>query len=133
MVVALCLISCAGLKPTAQPPGDPIALAVLPRVGLAPRDVNVTARVDKDPANRNVCLAFVEDGSNTATIESCHSMNGAQEPRFWQHLFEQVPAGKYTVVLRVTRADGSQRQVTVSVCYAGQMTESCGGDSVASP
>jgi hypothetical protein len=116
---------CAGATaPHATPPADAYALAVLPRVGLGPRDVSVTARMDKDPSHRNVCLAFVQDEIDV--IQSCHTMNGDHEPRFWQHIFEQVPAGAYTVQLRVTRADGGHTVIGVDVCYAGQLKESCG-------
>lgn len=126
-VVAILLlgaVSCAVVRPSRPDVGDPIALAVLPRVGLGPRDVSVTVRVDKDPSNRNVCLAFVQGDDDV--IASCHSLNGDKEPRFWQHIFYQVQAGAYTVEVRVTRADKSVWRVRVPVCYAGQLHESCG-------
>ena len=126
MVVA----GCAAHQAAVTPPEESLALAVLPRVGLGPRDVSVTARIDRDAENRKACLAFVED--LTETILTCHDLDGANAPRFWQRIFEGVPAGQYTIELRVFRADGATRIKRVDVCYAGQLKESCGlGESAA--
>ena len=127
----LVVAGCAAHHAAVTPPEESLALAVLPRVGLGPRDVSVTARIDRDAENRKACLAFVDD-NDLDTFLSCHDLDGASAPRFWQRLVEQVPAGAYTVELRVTRADGTVRRVRVDVCYAGQLKESCGlGESAA--
>jgi len=123
LLVLTVVAGCATHQAAVTPPEDSLALAVLPRVGLGPRDVSVTARIDRDPANRKACLAFVE-GLNEVIL-TCHDMDGADAPRFWQRIFEQVPAGQYTIELRVFRANGVTRVRRVDVCYAGQFVESC--------
>lgn len=119
--------ACTHRTPHAQPEA-PLALVVLPRLGLAPRDVSVTARIDRNPANREACLVFVNEDQQDV-VKSCHSLDGVNAPRFWQHLFEHIDAGAYAVVLLVRQADGTVRRLAVSACYAGEFV-SCGSPGV---
>lgn len=124
LTIACVLGACAHRDAALTPPEPPLALAVVPRLGLGPRDVSVTARINRDVANREACVSFVND-EGQAVVTSCHTLDGADAPRFWQHIFEQIEAGHYTIVLQVARATGKPLQTDVDACYSGEFV-SCG-------
>ncbi len=130
VVGALVLGACAHRTPSAHTV-EPVALAVIPRLGLAPRDVSVTARIERDSANREACLAFLNsDGAEV--VKSCHTLDGANAPRFWQHIFDQIEAGSYSITLDVTRNDGHVLHTDLTACYSGEFV-ACGGPSEVAP
>jgi len=115
---------CAGhLTAVTNPSERPLAIAVHPPLGLAPRNVLVAIRVDRGRDARAFCVQLLD--GEFPVRRSCADTS---EVRFREIEFYDVPSGSYVAALTVAYGDGHVESVTTTACYRGLLDEPCGGE-----
>lgn len=120
LLVALFATGCAARGPGGVHPSRPLGIAVVPSLGLAPRDLHITVRIDRDRDARAWCVTLWQGEIDER--RSCATHDGA---RFQQFPFLGVGEGDYLVQLQVEFGDGHVEQAqSHPICLAGP-THSC--------
>jgi hypothetical protein len=84
---------------------DSVRLAIYPRFQNAPATVRVTLIIERDAANRQACIDI--EGDTGYSRSSCWEHIGEGARYQTVIYYPDLPAGRYTAVAEVTRADHS--------------------------
>lgn len=101
-----------------------IAIAVYPTMVLTRGYVQVTWRIEPDPANREFCISFEGELPWRRWCETIPTNR-----RIWQQMVAP-PEGRYDVVLTVSRSDTRTLRAVTSACVMGTETV-CGPQETA--
>lgn len=81
---------------------EPVTISVYPQFGMRPATFRVRVQIARSADNRSLCLSY----TGPDYYNSCHTIDGEQEPRsataFW---YMRVP-GAYTASADLTRIEG---------------------------
>lgn len=122
-VLVVVAVGCAARGPVGVHPSRPLGIAVVPSLGLAPLDLRITARIDRDRDARAWCVTLWQGELDVRN--SCATHDGA---RFIQMPFLGVGEGNYVVTLVVEFGDGHLEHArSHPLCIAGP-THSCSLD-----
>jgi hypothetical protein len=106
--VLVSLMMFAAVSPAAE---EPLAIRVLPLSGRGPRDIIIQAFIEPDARNRSVEVILDSEGFYAS---STLQLDANRAPRTTETRFRRVPAGEYSVQVRLFGSDGERaREVTV--------------------
>ena len=95
-----------------NPSARPLAIAAYPSLGLAPRDVTISVRIDHDRDARAWCVVLVQ--GDIPVQRTCADHDGT---RFKSISFPRVGGGPTVAALAVVFGDGHVESVSTTFCF----------------